>query len=274
MTGIASNVSTKSVSIYHHTMNQDLIKTCPIALYFNGVKILFIGTNKGALTFSKAIEDILSNTEYYDNDPAYSKLLFGVKIADRAYDYIYSWDTVAVNYTLINYQDAVVIYAFPSRALLCYKASQIYCYFVDNNGDITTVDIDEGEILYQAGYSFYIKQRTVYNVVLSEVGQIIKKVIKIGAKTCRVPVCHDQDKNKYVIINDQLYYNYKLQPTITPVPNDLCIADDGVGFSLTGVYGPHDVELEVDLLNMYNIQHIDDRIDSLEATIADLNSTL
>jgi hypothetical protein len=85
---------------------------------------------------------------------------------------------------------------------------------------------------------------------LSEANQIIKKVIKIGAKTCRAPFCHDQDKNKYVIINDQLYYNYKLQPTLTTLPNDICIADDGVGFSLSGVYGPHDVELEVDLLNM------------------------
>jgi hypothetical protein len=256
------------------------MRHCPIAIIlFNSINILaaFIGTNnQTAITHNTAATtDILSNTEYYDEDPVYNKLLFGIKIDGVTYNKIYYWDTVNGGYTLINDEDSIVIYAFPSRALLCYKASasKIYCYFVDNNGDITTVDIDEGEILYQAGYSFYIKQRTVYNVVLTEAGQIIKKVIKIGAKTCRVPVCHDQDKNKYVIINEQVYYNYKLQPTITPVPNDLCIADDGVGFSLSGVYGTHDVELEVDLLNMYNIQHIDDRIDSLEATIADLNST-
>jgi hypothetical protein len=90
MTGILANVKTKSISIYHHTMNPELIKTCPIVIYSNDAKLMFIGTNNAALSFAKAIEDILSNTEYYDNDPAYNKLLFGVKMTDREYDYVYT----------------------------------------------------------------------------------------------------------------------------------------------------------------------------------------
>jgi hypothetical protein len=152
---------------------------CPIAIILFtdfGTIATFIGTsNQTKIKHnSAATKDILSNTEYYDNNTAYNKLLFGIKIVNVTYDKIYYWDTISCDYRVINNEDSIVIYAFPSRVLLCYKSSQIYCYYVDNSGNVSTTDIDEGEISFSVGYSYYIKNHILYNVTTLEGGYIPK----------------------------------------------------------------------------------------------------